>query len=126
MGVVASLSKKAMKEDVGLSLVSQRLLERQFHILYEDSCAYLKKKNFGYFRISKESFDTLLSMIKPYVTDQNTYVIMTRRKINFSVSFNLRRSSSSSSSSYICHGVGPLVDPFRSHVSRSLFKGLRR
>jgi hypothetical protein len=27
-----------------------------------------------------------------------------------------------SSSSYICHGVGPLVDPFRSHVSRSLFK----
>jgi len=31
---------------------------------------------------------------------------------------------SSSSSSYICHGVGPLVDPFRSHVSRSLFKGL--
>jgi hypothetical protein len=33
-------------------------------------------------------------------------------------------SSSSSSSSYICRGVGPLVDPFRSHVSRSLFKGL--
>ena len=31
---------------------------------------------------------------------------------------------SSSSSSYIFHGVGPLVDPFRSHVSRSLFKGL--
>jgi len=33
-------------------------------------------------------------------------------------------SSSSSSSSCICHVVGPLVDPFRSHVSRSLFKGL--
>ena len=32
--------------------------------------------------------------------------------------------SSSSSSSYIFHGVGPLVDPFRSHESRSLFKGL--
>ena len=31
-------------------------------------------------------------------------------------------SSSSSSSSYICHGVGPLVDPFRSHVSSSLSK----
>ena len=30
----------------------------------------------------------------------------------------------SSSSSYICHGDEPLVDPFRSHVSRSLFKGL--
>jgi hypothetical protein len=30
-------------------------------------------------------------------------------------------SSSSSSSSSICHGVGPLVDPFWSHVSRSLF-----
>ena len=27
---------------------------------------------------------------------------------------------------HICHGVGPLVDPFRSHVSRSLFKGLPR
>ena len=24
---------------------------------------------------------------------------------------------------HICHGVGPLVDPCRSHVSRSLFKG---
>jgi hypothetical protein len=34
------------------------------------------------------------------------------------------KSSSSSSSSSIVHGVGPLVDPFRSHVSRSLFKGL--
>ena len=33
--------------------------------------------------------------------------------------------SSFSSSSYIFHGVGPLVDPFRSHVSRSLFKGQR-
>jgi hypothetical protein len=32
--------------------------------------------------------------------------------------------SSSSSSSYICHGTGPIVDPFRSHESRSLFKGL--
>ena len=30
---------------------------------------------------------------------------------------NSSSSSSSSSSSYICHGVGPLVDPFRSHVS---------
>jgi hypothetical protein len=28
------------------------------------------------------------------------------------------------SSSYICHGAGPLVDPFRSHASRSLFRGL--
>ena len=32
----------------------------------------------------------------------------------------------SSSLSYFCHGVGPLVEPFRSHVSRSLFKGLPR
>ena len=31
---------------------------------------------------------------------------------------------SSSSSSHICHAAGPLVDPFRSHVSRSLFKDL--
>jgi hypothetical protein len=28
------------------------------------------------------------------------------------------------SSSSISHGVGPLVDPFRSYLSRSLFKGL--
>ena len=27
---------------------------------------------------------------------------------------------------HICYGVGPLVDPFQSHVSRSLFKGLPR
>jgi hypothetical protein len=33
-------------------------------------------------------------------------------------------SSLSSSSSYICHRVGPLVELFRSHVSVSLFKGL--
>ena len=32
----------------------------------------------------------------------------------------------SSSSSYVCHGVRPLVDSFRSHVSRSLFRGLPR
>ena len=30
------------------------------------------------------------------------------------------------SSSYVCHGVRPLVDPFRSHVSRSVFRGLPR
>ena len=34
--------------------------------------------------------------------------------------------SSSSSSSHICRGVGPLADPFQSHVSRSLFKLLTR
>ena len=43
---------------------------------------------------------------------------------NWSWSWPWLSSSSSSSSSYICHGVGPLVDPFRSHVSRSLFKVL--
>jgi hypothetical protein len=37
-----------------------------------------------------------------------------------------RTKASSSSSSYICHGVGPLVDPSRSHVHRSLFKVLPR
>ena len=31
-----------------------------------------------------------------------------------------------SSSSYVYHGVRPLVDPFRSHISRSLFRGLPR
>ena len=34
--------------------------------------------------------------------------------------------SSLSSSSYICHAVRPLVDPFRSHVPGSLFRGLPR
>jgi len=33
-------------------------------------------------------------------------------------------SSSAAAASYIFHGVGPFFDPFRSHVSRSLFKGL--
>jgi len=32
--------------------------------------------------------------------------------------------NNSSSSSYNFHGVGPLVDQFRSHVSRSLFRGI--
>jgi len=40
------------------------------------------------------------------------------------VKFGLLVRTFQNSSSYICHGVGPLVDPFRSHVSRSLLKGL--
>jgi hypothetical protein len=36
--------------------------------------------------------------------------------------WKISSSSSSSSSSCICHAVRPPVDPFRSHVSRSLFK----
>jgi hypothetical protein len=40
-------------------------------------------------------------------------------------SFHPVRYNSSLSSS-ISHGVGPLVDPFRSHVSRNLFKVLPR
>jgi hypothetical protein len=46
-----------------------------------------------------------------------------QRKLSFSSLF-LQVSQVTSSSSSICHGVGLLVDPFRSHVSRSLFKGL--
>jgi len=45
-------------------------------------------------------------------------------RIDVTLGTGLHKSSSSSSSSYICHGVGPLVYPFRSHVSRNLFKGL--
>jgi len=41
-------------------------------------------------------------------------MVMTLRALNIA----------SLSSSYFCHGVGPLVDAFRSHISRSLFKGL--
>jgi len=48
---------------------------------------------------------------------QNTF--HGRMKMTYSTNYK-----SSSSSSYICHGGGPLVDPFQSHVSRSLFKGL--
>ena len=40
------------------------------------------------------------------------------------INVRISSSSSSSPSSYICHAVRPLVDPFRSHVFRSLFKGL--
>jgi hypothetical protein len=43
-------------------------------------------------------------------------------KLTHSSSSSSSSSSSLSSSSYICHRVRPLVDPFRSHVSRSLFK----
>jgi hypothetical protein len=39
------------------------------------------------------------------------------------MNITLLRIFPSSSSSSIFHGVGPLVDPFRSHVSTSLFKG---
>ena len=41
-------------------------------------------------------------------------------KIPFAGSY---KTSSSLSSSYVCHGFGPLVDPFGAHVSRSLLKG---
>jgi len=41
----------------------------------------------------------------------------------FSVPLRIPKSSSSSSS-YICHGDGPLVDPFLFHVTGSHFKGL--
>ena len=51
----------------------------------------------------------------------NTYSSYTTYKSIFRIIFIAKQYSSSS---YICHGVGPLVDPFRSHVSRSLFKGL--
>jgi hypothetical protein len=50
---------------------------------------------------------------------------LTLMKIYFLGSFSkITRVSSSSSSSPIFHGVGTLVDPFRSHMSRSLFKVL--
>jgi hypothetical protein len=35
-----------------------------------------------------------------------------------------KKKYSLSSSSYICHAVGPPVDIFRSDLSRSVFKGL--
>ena len=40
------------------------------------------------------------------------------------ISFKTVACHTYSSSSSIFHGIGPLVDPFRSHASRSLFNGL--
>ena len=39
-----------------------------------------------YFRMSKKSFDELLSVINPYIRHQNTNMNMARRKPSFSVS----------------------------------------
>ena len=44
--------------------------------------------------------------------------------LEFNTQYNTETLDMTASSSYSCHGVGPLVDTFRSHVSRSLFKGL--
>jgi len=60
---------------------------------------------------------------KPVLHTENRTGWLSRCKINTKSPGNHQRSSSSSSS-YSCHAVGPLVDAFRSHVSRSLFKGL--
>ena len=75
----------------------------------------------------------ILSHLYPVHTT-TSYFLKIHLKINLQStsgspksSLTLRSSSSSSSSSsspYICHGVGPIDDPFPSHVSRSLFKGL--
>jgi hypothetical protein len=52
-------------------LVSERLLKRQFHKLYEDLRMHPKKFS-GYFRMTGSSFDELLSMIRPKITYRNT------------------------------------------------------
>jgi len=52
-------------------LVSQRLLKGQFHKLYEDLHIH-PKKFFGYCRMTRSSFNELLSMIGPKITYQNT------------------------------------------------------
>jgi len=49
-----------------------------------------------------------------------TYIIL---RVLYTKIWNLLKYNKLSSS-YICHGVGPLVDPYWSHVSRSLFEGL--
>lgn len=51
-------------------LISQRLLKGQFRKLYEELCA-CPKKYIGYFRMSKKSFDELLSVMQLYTTHQN-------------------------------------------------------
>jgi hypothetical protein len=53
----------------------------------------------------------------------NTQAVRTAHEDTATMSIT-SSSSSSSPPPYICHGVGPLVDSFRSHVSRNLFKGL--
>jgi len=62
--------------------------------------------------------------IKPYTDSHRVYRGVEEIHHVVSRSPVEKLSSSSSSSSRICHGVGPLVDPFQFHVSGSLFKGL--
>ena len=63
----------------------------------------------------------------------NNNIIVNQNKIanifnNYFISIvdtiNSDNSKHVNTSSYIFHGVEPLVDPFRFHISRSLFKGL--
>ena len=49
---------------------------------------------------------------------------LTYLEVSWKVYWIVSRSSPSSPSSYICHGVRPPVDPFRSHVPIILFKFL--
>ena len=53
-----------------------------------------------------------------------TFGVILRRRVIANIGCFTDVLSSSALSLYICHDVGPLVDPFRSHVSRSLFKSL--
>jgi hypothetical protein len=57
-------------------------------------------------------YRTVPYMHKTYMTDKNIFLLKGSPTCITSIS------------SSICHGVGPLVDPFQSHVSRSLFKSL--
>jgi len=51
-------------------------------------------------------------------------VLSTMYIMNIANVINYMLESFKSSSSSIFHGIGPLVDPFRSHTSRSLFNSL--
>jgi hypothetical protein len=71
-----------------------------------------------------QEFSSFLWNLKVHYSDKTPLLSPFLNRMN--VVQNLTPPTRSSSSSFICHGVGPLVDSFRSHVSRSLFKGLPR
>jgi len=70
-------------------------------------------------------FVSPLPHICPMPSHHNLFDLI-NRKILCNCTDHEFPSSSSSSSPYICHAVRPPVDPFRSHVSRSLLNFLPR
>jgi len=91
--------------------------EKEFVSQFSDGCRKMDHESFREAR--SEQFATTLRKD----TEGNSQIY---RAIETEINTLKYYSVKTSSSSYVCHGVRPLVDPFRSHVSRSLFRGLPR